>query len=47
MSSLTSANDASAVSDVNNLAVRAYMRGSGSKKTQIDLVQLNVNYYLD
>ena len=47
MSTLTSANDANAVSDVNNLAVRAYMKESGGKKTQIDFVQLNVNYYLD
>ena len=47
MSTLTSANDASAVTDVNNLAVRAYMKESGGKKTQIDFVQLNVNYYLD
>lgn len=47
MSQLTSANDVNAVADVNNLAVRAYMKDSSSKKTQVDLVQLNVNYYLD
>ena len=47
MSQLTSANDANAVTDVNNLAVRAYMRESGGRKTQIDFVQLNVNYYLN
>jgi hypothetical protein len=47
MSQLTSANDASAVTDVNNLAVRAYMKESGGRRTQIDFVQLNVNYYLD
>jgi len=47
MSQLTSANDASAVTDLNNLAVRTYMRESANKSTAIDLVQLNVNYYLD
>jgi hypothetical protein len=47
MSQLTSTNDVNAVTDVNNLAVRAYMKDSSSKTTQVDLVQLNVNYYLD
>ena len=47
MSQLTSANDANAVTDVNALAVRAYMRESANKKTQIDFAQLNVNYYLN
>jgi hypothetical protein len=47
MSQLTSANDANAVTDVNNLAVRTYMRESANKSTAVDLVQLNVNYYLD
>jgi hypothetical protein len=47
MSQLTSANDVNAVADVNNLAVRAYMKDSSTKTTQVDLVQLNVNYYLD
>jgi hypothetical protein len=47
MSQLTSANDANAVTDVNNLALRAYMKESGAKTTQVDLVQLNLNYYLD
>jgi hypothetical protein len=47
MSQLTSANDANAVTDVNNLAVRAYMKSSGSRRALVDLVQLNVNYYLD
>ena len=47
MSQLTSANDANAVTDVNALAVRAYMRESAAKKTQIDFAQLNVNYYLN
>jgi hypothetical protein len=47
MSQLTSASDVNAVTDVNNLAVRAYMKSSGSRRTQVDLVQLNVNYYLD
>jgi hypothetical protein len=47
MSQLTAANDANAVTDVNNLAVRAYMKDSSSKKAQVDLVQLSVNYYLN
>lgn len=47
MSQLTSANDVNAVADLNNLAVRAYMKDSSTKTTQVDLVQLNVNYYLN
>jgi hypothetical protein len=47
LSQLTFANDANAVTDVNALAVRAYMRESAAKKTQIDFAQLNVNYYLN
>jgi hypothetical protein len=35
------------VTKANNLVVRAYMKESGSRKTQIDLVQANVSYYLN
>jgi hypothetical protein len=35
------------VMEVNNLVIRVYMKESGSRKTQIDLVQANVSYYLD
>lgn len=35
------------VANANNLTVKVYMKDSGSRKSQIDFVQLNVNYYLD
>jgi hypothetical protein len=35
------------VTDANNLTIKVYMNDSGSKKSQTDLVQLNVNYFLD
>ena len=35
------------VADANNLTIKAYMKESGSKKTQIDLARLNVTYYLN
>jgi hypothetical protein len=36
-----------AAADANNLTIKVYMKESGGKKTQLDFVQLNVNYYLD
>ena len=35
------------VADANALTVKVYMKDSLAAKTQIDLVRLNVNYYLD
>ena len=34
-------------SEANNLAIKVYMKESGSRKTQIDLVQGNLGYYLN
>ena len=36
------------VTNANNLTIKVYMRDStGARKTQTDLVQLDVNYFLD
>ena len=36
------------VTDANNLTVKVYIKDStGARKSQMDLVQLNTNYYLD
>jgi hypothetical protein len=36
------------VTDANSLTIKVYMKDStGSRKSQADLAQLNVNYYLD
>jgi hypothetical protein len=35
------------VTNANNLTIKVYMKESGSKKTLYDLIQLNLNYYLD
>jgi hypothetical protein len=35
------------VAEANNLAIRAYMRDSGARKTQVDLVQASISYSLD
>ena len=36
------------VTDANSLTIKVYMKDStGARKSQTDLVQLNINYYLD
>ena len=39
--------EVSTAATTNNLVLKVYMKNSGSRKATIDLVQLDVNYYLD
>lgn len=35
------------VTDANSLTIKVYMKNSGTRKTNVDLVRVNINYYLD